>query len=1085
MKRFNQVCGLFLISIVSFLPGNSLAKPIDDFFANAESRIKGTSSGGTQSAISQAEEKSQITFGKSRKLRLIPKSAGANVEGIIPKYSAESGSVEKVNPLDVNRDGIVSPLDALIIVNHLNSKVRTYKAELDVNTDKVISPLDILLVINCLNKGGACRDGSGAAPAVVYKPAVILLTDKDGSGNLEVVFDGDQSDANVIRYDGLKVNLVSGGADGFIVPFYYASINDKSSGALLKIDMYSGSKDKVSTCNIPLPATNTINGVTRALGELEVKFKDCTGSADLTKIGAVVLTLNGESRGGLDLRILGFKTNGGTISSPEDISLASDIASPPVCSGPCGCDANFVPLPSGPCGCDTSVINEGCGCGLGPKDACGNCPNDPNKILDKGCGCGFDGPDPCDRCPPGSPNPKASADYGKACECKDPCGCLPGTNTPSGIINQGCGCGNPPPSGCDNVCGSTKIDQGCGCGLPPKGECGCDGAKKDECGFCPDDPNKRVNLGCGCGNGAKDQYGCCSNNPAGCDAVCGSNKVPDKCGVCGGNGSSCEECLFVAGWTDVSGFQGQSDKYNDHSDILAKLNIERTQPLPSCLSDKIKASGNCECGEGRPNDPRVCGPFNGGVVQDASVKIWGYCLFGGFKNIADYYFYCAMMGNKNSETCNKIIQREQDAFANALGVPPNLRDQFVLPPVAGNAQSGDAPYWFFDKNCNFIASPGDKKVCGYAGVSWSPISLILDDSVDLNQEMKVVEFNLAGNNGPGFVLWKGSSSAPLLVYDPENSKNVASAKQLFGNFAFGGQTGDINDFKKEGYRKPWKNGYEALSLLDKNADDKLSGDELSSLGLWFDKNRNGKSEDGEIKTLQEEKILALYYTGAEQLGDSRDVKIEIGFEKEVNGEVVKGKSIDWFTETFESKAEALSALSGLFKSKSGDRPMLQDNNEFENLVTGGYSSHASSPKGITFDHPNNITGYWIWTILEKGADKNPGVFVLSENTEGDLQGFSISEAILGNNKAGMRSAMVAVPGTGKINRTYGEDGVIKITFKDKNSGGVSVAEGTLSEDGTIITGNSIQSYELKIDGKVRSASVNYKWIATKTGIKHQ
>ena len=460
MKRFNQICGLFLISIVSFLPGTSVAKPIDDFFATAESRLKGTSSGGSQSAISQAQGKSQITFGKSRKLRLFPKSAGASVEGIIPEYAAANSTTVKVNPLDVNGDGRVSPLDVLIVINHLNSSDKTYKPNLDTNRDKMISPVDALLVMNCLNSGGACQHGSGAAPAVVYKPSVILLTEKDGSGNLEVVYDGDQSDASNIKYDGLSVNLKTGGADGFIIPFYYASTNDKSSGSLLKIDLYSGSKNKVSTCNVPLPATKTINAVTRALGEIEVKFKDCTGSADFSEIGAVVLTLNGESRGGLDLRVLGFKTNGGTISSPEDISLASDIASPPACSGPCGCDANFAPLPSGPCGCDTSIIDEGCGCGLGKKDACGNCPNDPNKKLDKGCGCGFDGPDPCDRCPPESPNPRASVDYGKACECKDPCGCLPGTNIPSGQINQGCGCGNPPPSGCDNLCGSTKIDQG-------------------------------------------------------------------------------------------------------------------------------------------------------------------------------------------------------------------------------------------------------------------------------------------------------------------------------------------------------------------------------------------------------------------------------------------------------------------------------------------------------------------------------------------------------------------------------------------------------------------------------------------------
>ncbi|MGM0485754.1 MAG: putative Ig domain-containing protein [Planctomycetota bacterium] len=67
-----------------------------------------------------------------------------------------------VDPHDVSGDGVVSPRDALLIVNDLNSNgariladgagVETENAYLDVNDDGFVSPLDALLVINHLNR---------------------------------------------------------------------------------------------------------------------------------------------------------------------------------------------------------------------------------------------------------------------------------------------------------------------------------------------------------------------------------------------------------------------------------------------------------------------------------------------------------------------------------------------------------------------------------------------------------------------------------------------------------------------------------------------------------------------------------------------------------------------------------------------------------------------------------------------------------------------------------------------------------------------------------------------------------------------
>ena len=66
-----------------------------------------------------------------------------------------------VFPVDVTDDGIVSPLDALLIINELNNSGARLLSPpdednapppfIDVNGDNFVAPLDALLVINYLN----------------------------------------------------------------------------------------------------------------------------------------------------------------------------------------------------------------------------------------------------------------------------------------------------------------------------------------------------------------------------------------------------------------------------------------------------------------------------------------------------------------------------------------------------------------------------------------------------------------------------------------------------------------------------------------------------------------------------------------------------------------------------------------------------------------------------------------------------------------------------------------------------------------------------------------------------------------------
>jgi hypothetical protein len=82
------------------------------------------------------------------------------------------------SPLDVNDDGSISPLDALIVINYLNNGGSSQAPQalsggpyMDVNADTFISPLDALLVINHLNNpGGGVGEGEaeGEAAADAY-----------------------------------------------------------------------------------------------------------------------------------------------------------------------------------------------------------------------------------------------------------------------------------------------------------------------------------------------------------------------------------------------------------------------------------------------------------------------------------------------------------------------------------------------------------------------------------------------------------------------------------------------------------------------------------------------------------------------------------------------------------------------------------------------------------------------------------------------------------------------------------------------------------------------------------------------------
>lgn len=82
----------------------------------------------------------------------------------------------------------------------------------------------------------------------------------------------------------------------------------------------------------------------------------------------------------------------------------------------------------------------------------------------------------------------------------------------------------------------------------------------------------------------------------------------------------------------------------------------------------------------------------------------------------------------------------------------------------------------------------------------------------------------------------------FLVWDPENTGQITSSRQLFGSYTF-----EIF----------WKDGYEALRSLDDDGSGMLTGDELKGLSVWFDRNSDGKSCREEVIPLHELSVSSI------------------------------------------------------------------------------------------------------------------------------------------------------------------------------------------------------------------------------------
>ncbi|MBX3166376.1 MAG: hypothetical protein KF760_03145 [Candidatus Eremiobacteraeota bacterium] len=122
--------------------------------------------------------------------------------------------------------------------------------------------------------------------------------------------------------------------------------------------------------------------------------------------------------------------------------------------------------------------------------------------------------------------------------------------------------------------------------------------------------------------------------------------------------------------------------------------------------------------------------------------------------------------------------------------------------------------------------------------------------LDLNGDNKLdvtganggkINFNLFGNGTNVKTEWlKAGTEDGLLVSDFNGDGKIDSGRELMRTTGVNGEQGK------------YKGGWDKLSqLFDKNKDGKVSGDELNELKVWVDKNGDGVSDEGELRSVKE------------------------------------------------------------------------------------------------------------------------------------------------------------------------------------------------------------------------------------------
>jgi hypothetical protein len=398
-------------------------------------------------------------------------------------------------------------------------------------------------------------------------------------------------------------------------------------------------------------------------------------------------------------------------------------------------------------------------------------------------------------------------------------------------------------------------------------------------------------------------------------------------------------------------------------------------------------------------------------------------------------------------------------------------------------------YFFVNKDCKTVqVSSSEESACNatvaakISYVASSPISLVWQGSDrDVLKKASLVRFPLDLSNSDRWYAWYGSKEAPLLVYDPSHKGEITSAQQLFGNWTFGGQRSALvkssEALSDAGVAsKPWRNGYEALETLNHNRDGEISGAELAPLALWFDENRDGVSQQGEVTSVQEKGVKKLFLGPTITDSSDRSVRVVRGFTRiSTNGSEISGATVDWYSEGGTSVSELSAKLDFARRTDAS--------NAEQTFSDGDISRRLPWATGeLVSDSPLN--GRWAWSDPRDKNARERGELVLAEKAGGGISGMALSEVNL-DSELPMQSAIAFKILNGEIIKRKGSK--IELKFHSIDARGAQgsdpglrttaifdTAAGTLSGTTTQIVGSGSTEKEVRYSwvGRKKSSSAN-------------
>ena len=440
-----------------------------------------------------------------------------------------------------------------------------------------------------------------------------------------------------------------------------------------------------------------------------------------------------------------------------------------------------------------------------------------------------------------------------------------------------------------------------------------------------------------------------------------------------------------------------------------------------------------------------------------------------------------------------------DCVAIYFGVPPNtdtaledyywqMHQQYQFNTVTQVEIRGGAPtpvggVVYLNSACQQVAGvPPAASVCNAGSFGWmeSPISLLWTNDGDVDSQITLTRFAVDPNKNGQYFLWKGSSKAPLLVYDPDHNGKINDGTQLFGNWTFGGKrTASLGAGVGPSL---WRDGFEALASLDADGDGKIDNAELKPLALWFDDNQNGIAEPGEVIPVADLGVTAIYYQPDRRDPITKSLIVSRGFERTDGGIVRTGAAVDWYSDGAATKEELIAkhlahaSLCGADESNgnpgqlSDMRDSKLDKSSFGPKAEQGEALAASTPKGPS------ITGMWRWSADQDqnfaDASQAPqGYFTIAEDGKGGIAGHSYVQMTFPDTIADANSMLTVSAFKGERKTGHDQD-AIHFVLEIPNST-IVTSDAHILEEGKLLEGSSEAT--VKYEGK--PITIKYKWTA--------